>query len=432
MNTKRYLTIHILSLIVSSILFAVNYVPIAFIRNGSLTPLSSIFLMEIAMLIIFIVLSFIPKGVNKVGNVFLLIYTALSALILLVMTSWVKPEGFEYYLYIILLSTFGGGLVAKVFFIIFWHVHFIETKEVRFLARRNYEIISASFIAYIILIIGASIFVNEDIKLYVYIGEVVFFGGTALIALFSAIYAYSPVPLSKDKSIVQNGKDLLASLKEKNVFFYIGVIFTFILGIIAMNGANTSTGDTRASYIALATFYFAMAIIRVVTFWIHRFNKYKFEEKSPKAYYRLEHVSMLIVAIVLIILSNSFAGALALIIRNKETSETPIWWFMVYIVPFALFKLISAIRLKWKARKFNHNPYLIILSTQNLITAMYSVLGATALLHALFDNDVTLTIHIVLQGIAMASQFILVIEMIIRAAIGIIGKGKNAYIVDPE
>ena len=105
---------------------------------------------------------------------------------------------------------------------------------------------------------------------------------------------------------------------------------------------------------------------------------------------------------------------------------------MVYIVPFALFKLISAIRLKWKARKFNHNPYLIILSTQNLITAMYSVLGATALLHALFDNDVTLTIHIVLQGIAMASQFILVIEMIIRAAIGIIGKGKNAYIVDPE
>ena len=37
-----------------------------------------------------------------------------------------------------------------------------------------------------------------------------------------------------------------------------------------------------------------------------------------------------------------------------------------------------------------------------------------------------LAIHIVLQGIAI------VIETIIRAAIGIIGKSKNAYIVDHE
>ncbi len=37
-----------------------------------------------------------------------------------------------------------------------------------------------------------------------------------------------------------------------------------------------------------------------------------------------------------------------------------------------------------------------------------------------------LAIHIVLQGIAI------VIETIIHAVIGIIGKGKNAYIVDPE
>ena len=149
-------------------------------------------------------------------------------------------------------------------------------------------------------------------------------------------------------------------------------------------------------------------------------------------YYRLEHISMLIVAIVLIVLSDTFAGALALIVANKEASDTPIWWFMVYVVPFALFKLISAIRLKWRARKFNHNPYLIICSVQSLITAMYSVLGATALLHVLFDNQVTLIIHIVLQSIVKITQFALVIEMIIRSIIGIIGKGKNAYIVDPE
>ena len=428
---KRYLTPLILSLINSLVLFGVCYLPVAK-GEGIFSLFSFVYVGEMVVLLSLIISSFVKKDINKITNILLLVYSGLSALILLLLTAWTRTENVTNLDYIIMLSTFGCGLVMKTVIMLIWHRKYKTTNEVRFLGRRNFEIIAMSFLSYLLLILTVSIFDNPERNTFVYLGELVMEAGTAAIALFCSIYAFSPVPLSKDKSLIKNTKDMVKSLQEKNVFFYAGVIFTFILGIIALTGAKDATGDTRQSYIALATFYFVMGTIKLITFWVHYFNKNKFSESNPKLYYKLEHIMMLVVAIVLIIFTDTFAGALALIIANKEATDTPIWWFIIYIVPFAIFKLVSAVGQKIKSIKLHDNPYLLIGATQSVITALYSVLGATALLHHLFDNQVTLIIHTVLQGLSLLIQLILVLEMIIKGILGIINKRKYKTIEDPD
>lgn len=428
---KKYLVPLILSFVNSLVLFGLCYFPV-FKGVGLFSAFSIIFLSELVIELSLIITAFFKKDLHKIPNVLIIVYSGISALTLLLMTSWTRPEAFTIVDYIILLSTFGGGLVAKTVFMLIWHRIYFKTEDARFLGRRNFELISMAFSSYLILLLAVSIFDNPERNTFVYLGELIIEAGTTFIALFWSIYAFSPLPLSRKKSFIQNIKDLIKSLQEKNVFFYAGVIFTYVLGIIAFRGASDATGDAQKSYIALATFYFAMATIKLVTFWIHFHNKKKYAETNPKRYYKLEHLTMLLVAIILFVLTDTFAGALALIIANKEATETPIWWFIIYIVPFALFKFISAIGQKIKSIKLKDNPYLLIGATQSLITALYSVLGATALLHHLFDNDVTLIIHTVLQSSSLIIQLILVLEMAIKGILGLIGKRKQKTIIDPK
>ena len=240
--------------------------------------------------------------------------------------------------------------------------------------------------------------------------------------------------------------DEVKALGEKNVFFYFGVIFTYIMGIMALNGATSSAAATdgtessaslAGSYFALAAFYFAMGTMKLVAFWVHSFNKAKLSENHPVAYYRMEHIMVIIVAVALIILSDTFAGALALMLANQDAKDTPIWWFIIYVIPFALFKLISAIRVKIKSVKHHDNPYLMITAVLSIITALYSILGVTILLHHLYPENetfvnVTQIIHIVFQGIVLFTQFAVILEMVVKAIIALIGKRKYKRIDDPE
>ena len=266
MKEKKYLAPLILTFITSFFLFVLCYFPVIFRGIGVFSLFSLIFISEMVIAVSLLVTGLFKRDLHKIPNVLLLVYSALSALILLVMTSWKRNANLTMVDYIIILSILGGGLVAKIVFMLFWHNKYKTIGDVKFLGRRNYEIISLSFLSYLILIIAVTIFDNPDRISYVYLGELVIEGGTVLIALFCSIYAFSPLPISKDKKFITNVKDLIKSLQEKNVFFYVGVLFTLVLGVIALNSAMSAEGDTKQSYIALATFYFVMAIIKVVTF----------------------------------------------------------------------------------------------------------------------------------------------------------------------
>lgn len=462
MKNKRYLAPLILTLINSFALFGINYVAV-FMGYYSFIGFSIIYLAEIAVIISFIITSFFKKDLKLINNIFILAYGGLAGVVFLFMTtlasfidpsasSFVMPTDFPRWLFITLIATYGGGLAVKMVFMIIWRNKWKSLDDTNYLGRCNFELMGMAFISYLIVIlialyVSANAMVDypdiaDSISMFVYVGEIVLMGGTVLVALLCAIFAFTPLPFSKKKGFVQNIKDFVKALSQKNVFFYCGVIFTYIMGIMALNGAATAAqaaeGEETAasvmgSYIALASFYFAMGTIKLVSFWVHSINKAKLSEKHPVAYYRLEHIMVIVVAAALIILSDTFAGALGLMLANQDAKDTPIWWFIIYVVPFALFKLISAIRVKIKSVKHHDNPYLMITAVLSIITALYSILGVTVLLHHFFDNsDVTQTIHIVFQAIVFFTQFAVVLEMVVKAIVALIGKRKYKRIDDPE
>ena len=462
MKNKRYLAPLILTIINSSALFGINYVAV-FMGYYSFIGFSLIYLVEIAVAISFIITSFFKKDLKLINSIFILAYGGIAGVVFLFMTSlasfidpsassFVMPTDFPRWLFITLIATYGGGLAVKMIFMIIWRTKWKSLDDTNYLGRCNFELMGMAFISYLIVIlialyVSANVMVDypdiaDSISMFVYVGEIVLMGGTVLVALLCAIFAFTPLPFSKEKGFVQNIKDFVKALSQKNVFFYCGVIFTYIMGIMALNGAATAAaaadGEENAasvmgSYIALASFYFAMGTIKLVSFWVHSINKAKLSEKHPVAYYRLEHIMVIVVAASLIILSDTFAGALGLMLANQDAKDTPIWWFVIYVVPFALFKLISAIRVKIKSVKHHDNPYLMITAVLSIITALYSILGVTVLLHHFFDNsDVTQTIHIVFQAIVFFTQFAVVLEMVVKAIIALIGKRKYKRIDDPD
>ena len=204
---------------------------------------------------------------------------------------------------------------------------------------------------------------------------------------------------------------IIKTLNKHHVFFYIGLLFTFGLSISALIVGIKADESLRNSYWNLFIFYFAVALIRLIVFFIHRKNEKQCIDNQIELR-RRDYKSLLIVCIALLLLGDSFSGALALIIQNKSNSSTPLWWYLAIILPFAIMRLITSINSRRKAKK-NDDPYLYTTSTIGFITTIYSFIGAIATSYAIIKSDwIALLVVLLILGATILQTIILITQLV--------------------
>ena len=204
---------------------------------------------------------------------------------------------------------------------------------------------------------------------------------------------------------------IIKTLNKHHVFFYIGLLFTFGLSISALIVGIKADESLRNSYWNLFIFYFAVALIRLIVFFIHRKNEKQCIDNQIELR-RRDYKSLLIVCIALLLLGDSFSGALALIIQNKSNLSTPLWWYLAIILPFAIMRLITSINSRRKAKK-NDDPYLYTTSTIGFITTIYSFIGAIATSYAIIKSDwIALLVVLLILGATILQTIILITQLV--------------------
>ena len=204
---------------------------------------------------------------------------------------------------------------------------------------------------------------------------------------------------------------IVRTLNKYHVFFYIGLLFTFGLSISALVVGFKVDESLKNSYWNLFVFYFAVALIRLIVFFAHRKNEKQCVD-NPTELRRRDYKSLLIVCIALLLLGDSFSGALALIIQNKSNSSTPLWWYLAIILPFAIMRLITSINSRRKAKK-NNDPYLYITSTIGFITTIYSFIGVIATSYAIIKSDwIALLVVLLILGATILQTIILITQLV--------------------
>ena len=209
---------------------------------------------------------------------------------------------------------------------------------------------------------------------------------------------------------------IVRTLNKYHVFFYIGLLFTFGLSISALIAGIKADESLRNSYWNLFIFYFAVALIRLIVFFVHRKNENQCID-NPIELRRRDYKSLLIVCIVLLLLGDAFGGALALIIQNKSTSSTPLWWYLAIILPFAIIRLVTSINARRKAKK-SDDPYLYTTSTIGFITTIYSFIGVIATSYAIIKSDWIALLVVLLIIVAAVLQTIILITQLIKSING--------------
>ena len=204
---------------------------------------------------------------------------------------------------------------------------------------------------------------------------------------------------------------IVRTLNKYHVFFYLGLLFTFGLSISALIAGFKVDESLRNNYWNLFVFYFAIALIRLIVFFVHRKNERRYID-NPAELKRKDYKLLLVICIVLLLLGDTFGGALALIIQSKSNASTPLWWYLAIILPFAIIRLVTSINSRINAKK-NDNPYLYITSTIGFIATIYSFIGVVATSYAIIKSNWIILLVIlliiagaILQTIILITQFV--------------------------
>lgn len=213
---------------------------------------------------------------------------------------------------------------------------------------------------------------------------------------------------------------IVKSLNKYNVFFYIGLLFTFGLSISALIAGFKVDESLRNNYWNLFVFYFAIALIRLIVFFIHRKNERRYID-NPAELKRRDYKTLLIICVVLLLLGDSFGGALALIVQNKSNASTPLWWYLAIILPFAIIRLVTSINSRINAKK-NNDPYLYTTSTIGFIATIYSFIGVVATSYAIVKSDWIILLVILLIVVGAVLQTIILITQFVKSIKGMRSK----------
>ena len=194
------------------------------------------------------------------------------------------------------------------------------------------------------------------------------------VAMFMLVRMYTDEKLT----FVEKVRFIVSTLIEKDVFIYIGFFFSFMVALFTLLTALNSEGDAQTGYYALGGFYLTIFITRIVSHFLwKKASKREYDEAQlQKARARLS----LFVSIALLVEGETIGTALMFFMQNKAQDQTPLWWFFLFLLPFALWRGVSCTMYLIKSRK-SADLRIKAYGAIDLISAGFSLCGVLSMIY---------------------------------------------------
>jgi hypothetical protein len=274
-----------------------------------------------------------------------------------------------------------------------------------------------SLITFILKILPGS---NTDISYIYLIITYVFLFGLLLIYAYMAILLIAKSFHSEHVGPVKAVLIFSKIMKEKSIFFILGLIGTIAIGIIYVLQYNTSK-----LFLGLGIFYLSMATLKIINFIYEKHNKKYDKQRRIRKGYKI----FVIDSIFVIIFSLGLCSLLQLMIESKKAG-TLFNLFVAAQLTIFIVRIIMNIMnyIKSKAARY---PYYLIMSDFGLVTTITLIFSFSVTTLILLDIDN----KIIYQVITYATGGALIIVgliMLARSIKGLLHRGvyENIFTFD--
>ena len=315
------------------------------------------------------------KGMRVLG-VWQIIHVILLMVYLLVMILWndinqIMPYQLSY-------IAFGSLIGYKLITCLINEIAIKKQYNPTLHAFRNSD---AIIIFYLLLILGLTITnqfypgtgegLLKEKPIWIYIIDIVLNAGltiwAALLALSTDIRAKEREHLSTTGKI----RHLIRWIGENEIGVFFGLIFTGYLAALAFMNSKTSI-----FYVLIGVYYVLMGTVRFLNyFWHRRILK---DSANHIEENRRSSWILLFNAIVYTLFSDIVAFGAIFLMTNKINAGTNIYYFLFFIVPFGIFKLIIAAK-SIRSNRRENNTYKMGIGYVSLISAFFSFLEGSAI-----------------------------------------------------
>lgn len=379
---------------------------LSILKNYWFIPLCVYFAFEALFILIASLIKDEYKAM-RVQGVFQIVGVLLMMDYLLVMILWNDPGTmlFLYSYYV-----FGGAALLKAILVLIALIGVKKKYNACIHAFRNNDTIT---FFYLVTIIQLTIFKQfypetvlfEQSTLFIYIIEIV---TNAILTTLAAFLALSTDIYAKTREVLSPVGKIKHTIKwfaDNEISVYFGTIFSIYLAVLAFL-------NKKPIFIFLGIFYLILAFIRFINYLWHKIIQKKSNGNIVREN-RLSAWILLFDSFNFLVLGIFICVAAVALMIGKIESDTNIYLFLFFIIPFAVLRFVTA-HVNLKRSRANGDTYRIGLGYISLLSAFFSSLEIFAIsLHHLSIVPLKVTIIIILVAALLIAVHIICITLFV-------------------
>lgn len=310
--------------------------------------------------------------------------------------------------------------VISLFFLISFILRSTLLKRIETIGLRSFDMNSFIYFSYATLMLLLNV-LDVDMTTH---WVIILVGLNFIITHFTVYYPVKAMVFALDKrkyNPVTTVYKFVMRLVRKKIFFFIGLIFTILIGFFYWIGGLYAIKDSLFNiFFIIALFYFSLAIVRFITFlWNKKISGLEdsIRLKGQCKITIFNSISILILTILL-------GGLLFYIFNDSLSKESQNWFIFIQTIFLALRMIFLFMDVK-KANQ-SKNPYNIAKAEGGVISTSVMLFSIVLSLNLYFGfNYIHKIVSLVLVFIILSSGIAVSAHTFILGILGLKGKIKE-------
>ena len=310
--------------------------------------------------------------------------------------------------------------VISLFFLISLILRSTLLKRIETIGLRSFDMNSFIYFSYATLMLLLNV-LDVDMTTH---WVIILVGLNFIITHFTVYYPVKAMVFAFDKrkyNPVTTVYKFVMRLVKKKIFFFIGLIFTILIGFFYWIGGLYAIKDSLFNiFFIIALFYFSLAIVRFITFlW----NK-KISGLEDSIRFKGQCKITIFNSISILILTILLGGLLFYIFNDSLSKESQNWFIFIQTIFLALRMIFLFMDVK-KANQ-SKNPYNIAKAEGGVISTSVMLFSIVLSLNLYFGfNYIHKIVSLVLVFIILSSGIAVSAHTFILGILGLKGKIKE-------
>ena len=310
--------------------------------------------------------------------------------------------------------------VISLFFLISFILRSTLRKRIETIGLRSFDMNSFIYFSYATLMLLLNV-LDVDMTTH---WVIILVGLNFIITHFTVYYPVKAMVFALDKrkyNPVTTVYKFVMRLVRKKIFFFIGLIFTILIGFFYWIGGLYAIKDSLFNiFFIIALFYFSLAIVRFITFlW----NK-KISGLEDSIRFKGQCKITIFNSISILILTILLGGLLFYIFNDSLSKDSQNWFIFIQTIFLALRMIFLFMDVK-KANQ-SKNPYNIAQAEGGVISTSVMLFSIVLSLNLYFGfNYIHKIVSLVLVFIILSSGIAVSAHTFILGILGLKGKIKE-------